>query len=119
MKTKSAILLVIVILLYSCERKIGGCVETCYDIEKPTNLKPIDWNNWNDAYTIYYNFYDNQEDACYNHDGDTIMCYGNLCVSHYDGIKLEVKDSDNNLELFLRLMTPAANSFAIRRLQIS
>lgn len=102
MKTKLTILLVVVILLYSCERKIGGCAETCYDIEKPANLRPIDWDDWNDAYTVYYTFYDNEEDACYDHDGDTIMCYGNIYVSPYAGIKLEVKGSDD-LEIVFNL----------------
>ncbi len=103
MKTKLALLLVVVTLLYSCKRKIGGCAETCYDIEKPANLKPIDWNGWNDAYTVYFNFYDNEEDACYDHNGDTIMCYGHLPeswhVSPYGVFYLEVTGSSNNLKI--------------------
>lgn len=103
MKTKTAILLIIVILLSSCGGKIGGCNKTCYDIEKTTNLKSIDWNNWNDAYTVYYNFYDNEEDACFDHDGDTIMCYGTMCGSSYDDINLEVIGGDNNLQLIFNM----------------
>lgn len=107
MKTKLTLLLIAVALLYSCERRIGGCAETCYDIEKPANLKPIDWNGWNDAYTVYYNFHDNIEDACYDHDGDTIMCYGHVPEywynSPYGDFRLEVIGCLNNLEIQFNL----------------
>jgi len=31
-----------------------SCKENC-DINRPKNLKPIDWENYNDAYTAYWN----------------------------------------------------------------
>lgn len=99
--------LIAVTLLYSCERKIGGCAETCYDIEKPANLKPIDWNGWNDAYTVFCTFYDNEEDACYDHVGDTIMCYGHVpeywYASPYGDFRLEVQGGADNLQILFNL----------------
>ena len=74
MKTKLALaLLIAAITLFACKHK-----HTCEDIVKPANLNPIDWNGWNDAYTVFYNFYDNDNDACHDFDGDTILCYGHI-----------------------------------------
>ena len=39
------------LLCYSCKEK-----ERCGEIKKPKNLKPIDWDNYNDVYTVYWNF---------------------------------------------------------------
>ena len=60
-------------LLCSCKQKY-----TCEDIVKPTDLQPIDWNGWNDSYTVFYNFYDNDYNACHDYDGDTVLCYGHI-----------------------------------------
>jgi hypothetical protein len=81
MKNKLKIALLITIaLLFSCKQNENdtiGHIE-CVDIIKPSNLKPIDWSGWNDAYTVGYTFYDNIENACHDYDGDTILCYGHI-----------------------------------------
>lgn len=80
MKTKlTIVLLTMATLLCSCKHK-----HTCDDVVKPANLKPIDWQGWNDAYTVGYTFYDNEENACYDYDGDTILCYGHIAQYLYD-----------------------------------
>ena len=84
MKTKlTIILLAILTLLCSCNRVIVDDTN-CFDIVKPEDLKPIDWNGWNDAYTVFYNFYDNDYDACHDYDGDTILCYGHMASYLYN-----------------------------------
>lgn len=78
MKTRLAIVILATLSLFcSCKHK-------CYEVVKPSNLKPIDWNGWNDAYTVGYTFYDNEENACYDYDGDTILCYGHIAKYLYD-----------------------------------
>ena len=80
MKTKlTLVLFIAAITLFACKHK-----HTCEDIVKPANLQPIDWNGWNDAYTVFYNFYDNEEDACHDYDGDTILCYGHIARYLYN-----------------------------------
>lgn len=88
MKTKLTIaLFAAVVMLCSCKQNkdsVNNDTSTsCPDIVKPANLKPIDWNGWNDAYTIGYTFYDNEEDANYNHVGDTLLCYGHITKNLY------------------------------------
>ena len=78
MKTKLTIVLLATIALFC------SCKHTCDDIVKPSNLQPIDWNGWNDAYTVGYTFYDNLDDACYDYVGDTILCYGHMARSLYN-----------------------------------
>lgn len=90
MKNKLKIALLITIaFVFSCKHNrndtndnIIGHIE-CEDIIKPSNLKPINWNGWNDAYTVGYTFYDNIEDACHDYDGDTILCYGHISKNLY------------------------------------
>lgn len=78
MKTRLAIVILATLSLFcSCKHK-------CYEVVKPSNLKPIDWNGWNDAYTVGYTFYDNEENACYDYDGGTILCYGHIAKYLYD-----------------------------------
>ena len=78
MKTKLAIALLVVIAPFC------SCKRTCKDIVKPSDLKPIDWNGWNDAYTVGYTFYDDAEDACFDFNGDTILCYGHIARYLYE-----------------------------------
>lgn len=82
-KTKLTIaLFAAVVMLCSCKQNkdsVNNDTPTTYpDIVIPANLNPIDWNGWNDAYTVGYTFYDNIEDACHDYDGDTILCYGHI-----------------------------------------
>jgi len=83
MKTRLIIaILAATVLFCSCKGNCSGCGKfECYDVVKPADLKPIDWNGWNDAYTVCHTFYDKSEDAQMDHYGDTIRCYG--CISKY------------------------------------
>lgn len=100
MTTRLTLLFMVVTLLCSCRHK-------CDDIVKPANLKPIDWNGWNDAYDVGYTFYDNREDICYDHNGDTIMCYGHIARFLYEdypsigtsGIWLESGNKQQGVEV--------------------
>jgi len=52
-----------------------GCEKSC-NVKAPKNLKPIDWENYNDVYTVYWNYVSlewksNQED-----EGKTIKVSG-------------------------------------------
>lgn len=92
MKTKLLIVFLVILSLFcSCKHK-------CYEVVKPSNLKPIDWNGWNDAYTVGYTFYDNEENACYDYDGDTILCYGHIAKYLYDDCSSLNPDNDIYLE---------------------
>ena len=80
-------LLAAIMMLCSCKQDKDSVNNytstTCPDIIIPTNLSQIDWNGWNDAYTVGYTFYDNEEDANYDHVGDTILCYGHITKNLY------------------------------------
>ena len=41
----------LVLSCYSCKEK-----NQCGEIKKPKDLKPIDWENYNDVYTVYWNY---------------------------------------------------------------
>lgn len=95
MKTKLIIVLLAILSLFcSCKHK-------CHEVVKPSNLKPIDWNGWNDAYTVAYTFYDNKEKACYDYDGDTILCYGHIAKYLYDDYS-SIKPDNIYLEAGMR-----------------
>jgi len=75
MKTKlfnySVIQLIVIVLL-----SITGfsCKENC-DINRPKNLKPIDWENYNDPYTVYWNGLKNCSEPGFD-DGTKIKVSG-------------------------------------------
>lgn len=89
MKTIIGILLLATLtIFFSCKQRDnfnndGHHDHNTCDIEKPSDLKPIDWNGWNDAYTVGYTFHDNIEDACFDYDGDTMLCYGHITKNLY------------------------------------
>ena len=59
------------LLCSSCKEK-GQCEE----IKKPKNLKPIDWKNYNDVYTVYWNCFGYCGDRRDGESGDTVNVYG-------------------------------------------
>jgi hypothetical protein len=42
----------IALFAFSCKEK-----EECIPFERPKDLKPIDWENYNDVYTVFWNYY--------------------------------------------------------------
>ena len=76
---KNLIFLVAVSLIFfpSCKEKDGWCSE----VKIPKNLSPIDWENYNDVYTVYWNCMKKQEK--HNNKGDTIKVYGWIFQGHH------------------------------------
>jgi len=115
MKTRLIIaILAATVLFCSCKERCAGCYDcdSILVITKPADLKPIDWDGWNDAYTVWHTFHDVRENAQYSHRGDTIMCYGKISrilTSHiYSSlIYLECKDAS---EPFYIYTTPLMDS---------
>ena len=56
-----------------CEVEKNDCT-----IKLPKDLKPIDWENYNDVYTVYWNLVRNRSggNSPLDHDGDTIKISG-------------------------------------------
>ncbi len=52
----------------------SGCKDDC-TIKKPSNIPSIDWENYNDVYTVYWNYFGLCEGRQAN-TGDTISLYG-------------------------------------------
>ena len=50
--------------------------ENACTIKYPEDIKPIDWENYNDVYTVYWNLVHNYSDASFSHSGDTIKISG-------------------------------------------
>ena len=63
-------LTIILLLLVACDK---NCLNTK---EKPKNLKPIDWENYNDVNTVFWNFYGPCEDFYNMNNPENIMIYG-------------------------------------------
>jgi hypothetical protein len=66
---KKAILYVLGLLL------LTSCAGYCPTIKKPHNLKSIDWNNYNDVPTVYWNYMGYCEDVDWRR-ADTVSVYG-------------------------------------------
>jgi len=64
-------LIVIVLLSFA----YFSCKKNC-NIDRPKNLKPIDWENYNDAYTVYWNYTGDCADFPLGKTGKTIKMYG-------------------------------------------
>jgi len=61
----------------------AACDKNCLNLkEKPKNLKPIDWENYNDVNTVYWNLYSFEGEMVPVHT--EIMVYG--WVHYQDGI---------------------------------
>lgn len=44
----------IILIVFGLLFLLSSCIK-CREIEKPKNLKPIDWKNYNDVYDVYWN----------------------------------------------------------------
>ena len=63
------ILAVIILSLFSCK-------DNCKYDDIPSDVKPIDWNNYNDCYDVFYNYYGSCNDFKTGMTGKTIKCKG-------------------------------------------
>jgi hypothetical protein len=88
MKKIYFLLLAICLIGTACEEKD----KQCNNIEKPADLKPIDWENYNDAYTVYRNYYSSCGAAKREDIGKDIMIYGWICTIYRDKYMLENGD---------------------------
>jgi len=60
------------LLCFSCKEK-----KPCGEIKKPKDLKSIDWENYNDVYTVYWNYFGYCSDIReFGRDGDIVSVYG-------------------------------------------
>ncbi|MCL2682108.1 MAG: hypothetical protein FWE63_01315 [Bacteroidales bacterium] len=74
-KTTFKIIAILMILtggVASCERNKN---ENPCEIKRPTNLKPIDWENYNDVYTVYWTYH-KREVLVYEDTAKIIKVYG-------------------------------------------
>jgi hypothetical protein len=53
----------------------AGCL-TCKKLEKPNDVGNINWENYNDVRTVFYNCKQQCMDEPNQYEGDTIMVYG-------------------------------------------
>ena len=54
-----------------------SCKPSC-DLDKPKDVKPVDWENYNDVYTVYWNFVAKAFGCCSETEfaGKTIKVFG-------------------------------------------
>ncbi|MDR1878605.1 MAG: hypothetical protein LBQ64_03455 [Bacteroidales bacterium] len=82
MKKVILFLMATTLIITSCRKacKENDCKKEygCDEIIRPSNLKPIDWNNYNDVYTVYWNLSDvcSKEDRRYNEESVIIKVSG-------------------------------------------
>lgn len=64
---------------------VFSCKQSCdIEIEKPNDVKPIDWNNYNDVYTVFWNIFKNDCIGSGYLTSDTIKVYGIIDELEYD-----------------------------------
>jgi hypothetical protein len=71
-------LVIYIVCLVVCVGLLGGCKGYCKEESKPikipADIKPIDTENYNDVYTVYWNYFD--KNATY----DTVLVCGYVIV---------------------------------------
>ena len=107
MKTKGVIsapssyflLCVVILFAVSCTKKNVDFPNSCMDsyiniihteIERPENIKPIDWKNYNDVYTVYWTYH--ERCCCQKWVFDDLEKYIKISGWLYRGKKEEVLD---------------------------
>ena len=68
MKKLLVLIIVLSITGFSCNKKCG--------VNKPRNIKPIDWENCNDVHTVMWNYTGDCSDFTLGETGQTIKMYG-------------------------------------------
>jgi hypothetical protein len=97
MKKIYFLLFAICLITAACEKK-AQC-----KIEKPANLKPIDWEGYNDVYTVYWNYYEDCSLGRNVDKFDTIDVYGWITGYSIHSYNLTLNDqyenSDKNISI--------------------
>jgi hypothetical protein len=75
MKKIFALIIVLSIAGFSCRKKCN--------IDKPKHLKPIDWENYNESYTVYWNGVKDCSESGIG-DGESIKVFGWIRQCAYD-----------------------------------
>ena len=78
----------------------AACEKSCLE-KRPKNVKPIDWENYNDVYTAFWNAYSKISESSYMR-GQEIMVYGWVEAKYSeDGFILvtNTNDTDKSLPL--------------------
>lgn len=68
-KIKFMLMIVLALQFSSCERQ-------CKPINRPKDVKPIDWENYNDVYTVYWNLKRNSNDPRSSAENKKIKIFG-------------------------------------------
>ena len=97
----TAFLLILAGVFSSCKEKEGQCGE----IKKPKDLKPIDWENYNDVYTVYWNYFGYCDDREFD-TGDTVSVYG-WKSNFYDLFYISAVPEDNKHPVIGIKVSPA------------
>jgi hypothetical protein len=66
---KLILLLTAILLLFS------GCPKHCL-VDSPKDIKPIDWENYNDVATLFWNYYALSSETKWEDENKEIMVYG-------------------------------------------
>jgi hypothetical protein len=104
----------VVLLAFSCGRDCE------FDLVKPADIKPIDWEGYNDVYTVFWNILTDDCHGAGTLTGDIIKIYGKLDISErYGGsffsLIYEQEYDENNLYDFVhkKYDYPAAPSIHV------
>jgi len=74
-KTTKIILIIlcgIALITFSCKQPCG------INIENPDEIEPIDWENYNDVYSVFWNYFKNNCHGAGYPTGKTIKVYGRI-----------------------------------------
>jgi hypothetical protein len=75
--------LLLILYLITILFLFAACEKTC-GIKRPKDVKPIDWENYNDVYTVFWNLTLSDIDKFPLHE--EVMVYGWIYNQYHDGI---------------------------------
>ena len=84
---------------------LTACEKHC-KIKYPKNIKPIDWENYNDVYTVYWNYHtvSSETNKKIEQDrGKEVMIYGYIHGIQWAKFSLIANKDNSNLQVFTRL----------------
>jgi len=101
MKKIALFTIVLSLFLTSCEKKGDVC-----KINYPNNVKDIDWNNYNDVYTVHWNYHSECGKVKNDDNGKEIMVYGILSPEYVQSAEfLYLTDCINDLKPIIIIET--------------
>ncbi|MDR1878607.1 MAG: hypothetical protein LBQ64_03465, partial [Bacteroidales bacterium] len=66
----------VILFLLTATLIVTSCEKACYP-KRPKNVKSVEWENYNDVYTVYWNFRSSRPKINLdNYNGKTIKLYG-------------------------------------------